>query len=276
MHGNMASNRKKYGVGFLLVLTIWLGLVVYCVQQTAQHRPTAQDEWNKLSAWLGPAAEDVSMTPRLNAQGEEVGQVYRWRNGARSARVLAEELKLPPAEPHCAPEVAPNASQAWRAQHEQVFLTTDGDSFYRIRELWLTHTEDGLNTMIICVDSSENGYMEGATHALLPLHEATPVPNLPRSCQMIWLSIAAAPLWVPLGVLLMLPGFNFSKRRHYAWWYGCAVSLPAVVVYFLAQLLPSGQAHMLGVLFCIVLLPLILGISTVLMLILRAFWRAKK
>ena len=276
MQRNMPSRRKKYSVCFLLVLIVWLGLVVYCVQQTLQYRPTAQDEWNKLSAWLGPAAADVSVTPQRHEQGETKGLVYCWRSGSRPAAVLAEELQLQSAEPNNEEEETNKGSDAWYAEQEIVFLTTDGDSFHRIHELRLTQTTDGLNTLVMRSESGDTGNMGETTRALLPLHEAIPVPTLPRSCQLIWLSMAAAPLWVPLGVLLMLPGFNFSKRKHYAWWYGCAVFVPAVVVYFLAQLLPPEQAHMLGALFCVVLLPLILGTTTVLMMILRAFFRRQK
>ena len=275
MQRNMPSRRKKYSVCFLLVLIAWLGLVVYCVQQTVQHRPTAQDEWNKLSAWLGPAAADVSAAPLLNEQGETKGQMYRWRSGSRSATVLAEELQLKP-EGNREPEEASNATAAWHNDQELVFLTTDGDSFYRIHELQLTQTADGLNSMVICSGTDDIGNIGEKTRAMLPLHEPIPVPELPLSCQIIWLSMAAAPLWVPLGVLLMVPGFDFSKRKHYAWWYGCAVSVPAAMVYFLAQLLPTGQASMLGALFFIVLLPLILGTATILLLIFRAIFRRKK
>ena len=237
----MSKGRKIYTAGYLIFLSILLFLQFFPIPMPEK---TPVESWNMFHRWLGPAPAQLEQTTFPTGLERSTYYGFTFPGSADKEKELAEFLELQEsAEP--LPEdwhmTAQQGDTIFRQQPPLLCLLAGNSEWgYVIEGTTLTRLADGRTLFAFKVLWEADEFNCGSNY-YRPRFEKKDEENSFLMVLLSLLMLLCDFLFAPLGLLLLFPRFNLSRRRHYALWYSAVLVLPIILVVWLYPVWYSGS-----------------------------------
>ncbi len=250
----MSRARCIYTICYVLMI---LALVTFFIWKP-HPKTTPQEQWQQFHPWFGPVPH------RLQAEEWPPGTDYHqgviftfyateeWR--AKTTRAFGLENKdrdTAPLPEHWEKQLHPFLPRltAW----PKLMITHDYSSGYDVRNMTLAQLSDGRTLLAFCYEW-DNEF--GKRDLVLPSYEES--PEDPADFWLAGLYIVLSSLFlllVPLGFLLLFPGFDLTRKRHMAYWFLAAALFPLILLISTCTYMGGLAAIPAAIFWCIILVP---------------------
>ena len=251
----MSRARCIYTICYVLMI---LALACYLVTWTSPRATTPQVQWQSFHPWLGPAPQQLQAEEWDSDTGSLQGVIFtffsteEWRAKAiRSFGLENKDRDTAPLPGHWEKQLHPFLPRlfAW----PKLMITHDASSGFDVRDMTLAKLSDG-RTLLAFRYKWDNEF--GKRDLVLPSYENKTEP--PTQLWLTGLYIVLSSLFlllVPLGFLLLFPGFDLTRKRHMAYWFMTAAFFPVILLISACTCTGVLSAIPAAIFWCIILVP---------------------
>ena len=252
----MSRARRIYTLCYVLML---LALAAFFLSWKFPREITPQEQWHHFHPWLGPVPQKLQAeewAPDNDSyQGGVIFTFYptrEWREKHIRAFGLADKDRdTAPLPPHWEKQLHPfqPVLTAW----PKLMITHDASSGYDVRDMTLAQLRDG-RTLLAFRYKWDNEF--GRRDLVFPGYE-----KKAEAPTELWLSgvyivmVCIFLLLVPLGFLLLFPGFDLTRKRHMAYWFMTAAFFPVILLISACSSTGVLSAIPAAIFWCIILVP---------------------
>ena len=252
----MSRARLTYTVCYVLMLLVFVAFP-FILKATRDVTPQAQ--WNGFHPWFGPAPLQLQAEEWNRAADDRQGVIFTfystedWRTKHTRAFGLADKDRdTAPLPPHWEKQLHPFQPRltAW----PKLMITHDAYSGYDVRDMTLAQLADG-RTLLAFRFRWDNEF--GKRDLVFPSYEEKPEAPMPLWLSGLCIVVGIAfLLLVPLGFLLLFPGFDLTRKRHIAYWFLTAALFPILLLISACTSTGVVSAIPAAIFWCIILVPL--------------------
>lgn len=251
----MSRARITYTICYVLML---LALVAFPFILKATRDVTPQEQWNGFHPWFGPAPLQLQAEEWNHEASDRQGVIFtfcsteEWRAKLIHTFGLADkDRETAPLPEHREKQLHPFLPKltAW----PKLMITHDASSGFDVRDMTLAQLSDG-RTLLAFRYKWDNEF--GKRDLVLPSYEKQPEP--PTQLWLTGLYIVLSSLFlllVPLGFLLLFPGFDLTRKRHMAYWFMTAAFFPVILLISACTCTGVLSAIPAAIFWCIILVP---------------------
>ena len=250
----MSRARYIYTICYVLMI---LALVAFFIWKP-HPKTTPQEQWQQFHLWLGPVPQQLQAEEWDTDTTSHQGVIFtfysteEWRT--KTIRAFGLENKnrdTAPLPAHWEKQLHPFQPRltAW----PKLMITHDYSSGYDVRNMTLAQLNDGRTLLAFCY-KWDNEF--GKRDLVLPSYEES--PEDPADFWLAGLYIVLSSLFlllVPLGFLLLFPGFDLTRKRHMAYWFMAAAFFPVILLISACTCTGVLAAIPAAIFWCIILVP---------------------
>ena len=236
----MSKGRKIYTVVYLIFLAVLIYVQFFPIPMPEK---TPVESWNMFHRWLGPAPARLEKTTIPTGMESSTYFCFTFPGSADKEKELAEFLELQEsAEP--LPEdwhmTAQPGTAIFRQQAPRLCLLAGNSEWgYVIEGTTLTRLADDRTLFAFKVLWEADEFNCGSNY-YRPRFEKKDEETSFLIGVFSLMMLLCDFLLAPLGLLLLFPRFNLSRRWHYVLWYSAVLVLPIILVVWLYPVWYSG------------------------------------
>ena len=251
----MSRARITYTVCYALLI---LALVAFLYIWKSPRESTPQEQWQQFHLWLGPVPQQLQAEEWDTDTTSHQGVIFtfysteEWRTKTNRAFGMENKNRdTAPLPAHWEKQLHPFLPRltAW----PKLMITHDYSSGYDVRNMTLAQLSDGRTLLAFCY-KWDNEF--GKRDLVLPSYEES--PEDPADFWLSGLYIVLSSLFlllVPLGFLLLFPGFDLTRKRHMAYWFMAAAFFPVILLISACTCTGVLAAIPAAIFWCIILVP---------------------
>ena len=251
----MSRARITYTVCYVLML---LCLVAFPFIMKATEEWTPRQQWSMFQSWIGPVPEQLQAEEWNRESDDRAGIIFTFRADDAWREKLVHHFALAdkdrgaaPLPEHWEAQISPTQPKltAW----PKLMITHDASSGFGVRNMTLAQLNDG-RTLLAFHYKWGNEF--GRRNLVLPSYEAEPESPTPLWLSGLYMVLGSLfLLLVPLGFLLLFPGFDLTRKRHMAYWFMAAAFFPVILLISACTCTGVLAAIPAAIFWCIILVP---------------------
>ena len=252
----MSRARLTYTVCYVLMV---LSFVAFPFILEATRDVTPQTQWNGFHPWFGPVPQQLQAEEWNLEADERQGIIFtfysteEWRAKHIRAFGLADKNRnTSPLPLHWEKQLHP--FQPRLTAHPKLMITHDAASGFYVQDMTLAQLVDG-RTLLAFHHRWDNEF--GKRDLVFPAYEEVSDDDIPLWLSGLCIVVGIAfLLLVPLGFLLLFPGFDLTRKRHIAYWFLTAALFPILLLISACTSTGVVEAIPAAISWCIILVPL--------------------
>ena len=251
----MSRARLTYTICYALMLLVFVAFP-FIVKATQEITP--QTQWSGFHPWFGPVPNQLQAEEWNRAADDRQGVIFTfystedWRTKHIRAFGLADKDRdTAPLPPHWEKLLHPFLPRL--TANPKLMITHDFSSGFYVQDMTLAQLADG-RTLLAFRYQWDNEF--GKRDLVLPSYEES--PEDPADFWLAGLYIVLSSLFlllVPLGFLLLFPGFDLTRKRHMAYWFLAAALFPLILLISACTCTGVLSAIPAAIFWCIILVP---------------------
>lgn len=220
----MSKKRIRFVFGYLLFVLLLL-VQVFFPWHLFTNSP--EENWEKYHAWFGPTPAGLNMLKTHDAENGDVCYTFTFPSAPKTETHLINHFRLIPGAS------SPGApTTTYHTQEELILLRADHiDWGYPTKGLTLTRGDKGCTSLVFCRPANIDGLCIDVAY--------DPAFEVQRDSQaliaiVLLFYLLSFFLLLPLGFLLLFPGFTLRRPLHVRLWYA-AVVIPILLQFIAAH-----------------------------------------